>query len=80
MFVRWIVCEHLDMATNTEPQVPPTLEQLMAEKAKAEAKRDAYLRRRLGPEGFWRWQQQALSDLAKLRPDGTARSRRTKAT
>lgn len=54
-------------------QPQPSPEEISAEKAK----REAYLLRRLGPDGLWRWQQQALSDLAKLRPDGGRPSRTT---
>lgn len=42
----------------------------MATKAREEARREAYLRRRFTPEELWRWQQEALESLARLRPDG----------
>jgi len=44
-------------------------ESLSEVKARQEANRDAYLRRRFTPAELWRQQQAALDELARLRPD-----------
>ena len=56
---------------------PPTRDELMACKAREEAKREAYLRHRFTAKELWRWQQEALDALAKLRPEAAA-GRRTR--
>jgi hypothetical protein len=48
---------------------PPTDEEWSQLKAKEEAKREAYLRRKFTPAQLWEQQQKALDALAKLRPD-----------
>lgn len=53
----------------------PTRAEIAAQKARQEAARDAYLLRKLGPDGVWKMQQEALSDLARLRPDLAERFR-----
>jgi hypothetical protein len=45
------------------------LEELSAWKAQQERNREARLRQLYSPEELWRRQQQAISELAKLRPD-----------
>lgn len=46
-----------------------TLDEWLHLKARAEAAREAYLRRRFSPAALWQWQQQAIEALAQLRPD-----------
>ncbi len=45
------------------------VESLSEVKARQEANREAYLRRRFTPAELWRQQQAALDELARLRPD-----------
>jgi len=45
------------------------VETLSEVKARQEANREAYLRRRFTPAELWRQQQAALDELARLRPD-----------
>jgi len=49
--------------------VKPVSPEFLELKLLEEKKRDAYLLKKLGPEGLWKWQQAAISDLARLRPE-----------
>ena len=53
--------------------VKPSREEIIACKNAEEAKRDAYLKRRMSPPELWAWQQQSIDALARLRADTVAR-------
>ena len=53
-----------------------TLE-FMAEKERQEENRRRYLLRKFGAEGLWKLQQEAMTELAKLRPELTRKRLRT---
>jgi hypothetical protein len=53
-----------------------TLE-FMAEKERQEENRRRYLLRKFGADGLWKLQQEAMTELAKLRPELTRKRLRT---
>jgi len=57
---------------------PPSAEEMAAWKAQQERNRDARLRQLFSPAELWRRQQQALAELAKLRPHAGPVAERTK--
>ena len=61
--------EHKDVS-------PATLE-FMAEKERQEENRRRYLLRKFGADGLWKLQQEAMTELAKLRPELTRNRLRT---
>ena len=50
-------------------EVQPASPEFMAEKERQEQNRRAYLLRNYGEQRVWKLQQQAITELAKLRPD-----------
>jgi hypothetical protein len=55
--------------------IQPAAPGFMAEKEGQEKNRRAYLLRKLRAEGVWKLQQEAMTELAKLRPGVTRRHR-----
>ena len=55
--------------------IQPVTPEFMAEKERQEQNRRAYLLRKYGEEGVWKLQQEAMTELAKLRPELAQRHR-----